>query len=749
MKQAVGLPIDRVDGRQKVTGSARYTADVAPPGLLHASVVQATIPSGRIRGIDCSRALELPGIVAVLHHDNITPLDSWPSGIFIGDERLPLSDEHIHYVGQHVAVVVAEGFEQALHAAAAVMVHYADTHKPSVMGPELPEAMLAAARPGENQSLRVARGDIDTALGEPAAIRVEGVYSSPAATHNPLEASATVAEWNDGHLTVHETTQWVQGTQRALAAVFRLDPTRVRVVCPRIGGGFGCKALVWPHTVLTVLAARICERPVKLVLTREQMFTSTGCRPATVQRIALGAQPTGKLTAIRHEAVNSTAATTEFVEQCGRSTSRILYACPNVSISHGVVVDSGPPGTWMRAPGECTGTFALESAMDELAVAVGIDPVELRLRNHADVNPDDALPWSSKHLRECYALGVERFGWSARDPRPGSMRSGTDLVGWGMATAVYPAWKMPAAASVHARSDGSALVRCATHELGTGASTVFTQVAADVLGFDMQRVEFVLGDSSFPPAPVAGGSSSTASVSQALVEAGAALRSKLCTLATATSASPLSGLRPELLEIAAGRVVARGDAGRGIEAGELLRLAGQDELGAYAQVSADAGRDPGYSFTSFGAHFCEIRVDPRLPRVRVTRFVSVMDVGRVLNHKTARSQVVGGIVMGVGMALMERLHTDASGRIVNANLADYAVPVSPDVKAIDVDFIDVPDPRFNTLGARGVGEIGITGTAAAIANAVHHATGIRYRRLPISPDGLLAPPFVEQEDSEA
>jgi xanthine dehydrogenase YagR molybdenum-binding subunit len=688
----VGRPLPRVDGRRKVTGAATYAAEFRPRELVHAALVRATIASGRVVAIDAARALAAPGVLAVITHENAPPLADLPErGVFRPEDRMPLSDDRVHYAGQHVALVVAKSFEQARHAAALVRIDYAEEP------PALPDGrtLAAPAEPSSDAGDHHRRGEIDAALARPVAARVEHTYTTPVETHHPIEPSATIAVWDDGRLQVWDATQWVGGTQRALAAVFGLDLQDVRVICPFVGGGFGAKGAAWPHTTLAAVAAREVGRPVKLVLTRAEMSSASGHRPPTSQALTLAADEDGRLLALRHRSINVTSVTTEYVESCGHSTSRTLYACDNVEVTHAVVRANVPPPTFMRAPGECSGTFALECAMDELAVALGIDPVQLRLRNHADADPASGRPWSGKRLRACYEHGADAFGWAARDPAPGSMREGGDLVGWGMATAVYPAYRSPASAEVAVGRDGRAVVRAATHELGTGAYTIFTQVAADALGIAPERITFELGDSALPRAPVAAGSCTAASVSDAIIAAAEEVRAALAS--------------------------------------------GAEDARAVGRAAPDAELAGTYAMSSFGAHFCEVRIDPAEARVRVSRIVSVMDVGRVLNPRTGRAQIVGGVIMGIGMALTEEtLRDPRSGRPVNADLAGYAIPVNADVGTIEVAFIDEPDPHINSLGARGIGEIGITGVAAAVANAVHHATGLRVRDLPITPERLLA-----------
>jgi xanthine dehydrogenase YagR molybdenum-binding subunit len=729
---AVGRPVDRVDGRRKITGEAPYAAERRYDRLAYAALVLSTIARGRIVAIDTAAARSSPGFLAILTHENAPPLRK-PADGDAGEDRLPLADDIVHYAGQHVALVIADTLERAQHAASQVRVRYREEEPVLTLtaaGAHAPELWF-------KEPLQYQRGDVAAALREPGVVKIAAIYETPIETHNPLEPSATVASWDGDRLTVADSTQAVVDTRDFLAGVFGLPKENVRVLCPFTGGGFGCKGSQWSHTTLAALAARVTGRPVQLNLTREQMFTAVGRRPPTVQTLALAARPAGTLTALRHETLQATSTTTDFVEPCGFTTSKVLYACPNVSVPHRLCRVNIAPPTFMRAPGECTGTYALESAMDELAYALRMDPIALRLKNHADRDPVAGKPWSSKHLKECYARGAERFGWARRTPEPRSMRDGDLLVGWGMATAVYPGYRAASSARVTLAADGRALVQSATQDLGTGSYTVFTQIAADALGLPVERVTFELGDTDLPEAPGSGGSVSVASVSEALLRVAEALKSKLLALAAASPSSPLAGLTADRCTLAEGRLVAAGDPSRGLSYTEILKRSGQPSLTVEARAKPDSRWD-GYVIHSWGAQFCEVKIDPLLPRVQVTRWVSALDVGRVLNPKTSRSQVLGGVTMGIGMALLEHtVHDPRTGRPVTANLADYAVPVNADVPEIEVELLDNPDPIINTLGCRGIGEIGITGVAAAIANAVYHATGRRVRDLPITPDKLL------------
>jgi xanthine dehydrogenase YagR molybdenum-binding subunit len=739
-EKAIGSAIDRVDGRLKVTGTARYAADAQVAGVTYGFIVPSLIARGRVKTIDVAAARKAPGVVAVVTHENMPPLkqpgSDFMRGGILNEDRLPLSDDRIHYAGQYLAVVVADTPERARHAASLVKVVYADEEQP-LANLEDARQFEDAQRDAFGQPVQYRRGDVEKALTAAGVVSIDETYTTPIETHNPMETCATVAEWTGDRLTVHDSTQWVKGTQAILAECFGLPRENVRVLCPYLGGGFGCKGFINPHTVLTAAVAKVAGRPVKLPLTRAQMFAGAGHRPATEQKLTVAATKDGTLAALRHVTTQSTSLVGDWMETCGNATSQVMYACPNVQVVHRLArLNVGSP-TFMRGPGETPGTFALESALDELACALGMDPVELRVRNHTTVNPSSGKPWSSNYLKDCYARGAEKFGWHHRIPGPRSMRDGNLLVGWGMATATYPGLRMPASARVRLTTDGRVVVSTAGHELGTGAYTIYTQAAADALGLPVSQVVFELGDSNLPHAPVAGGSNSTASITEAIVMAAADAKAKLARVAVANSASPLSGLAEDQVALRDGRLVAVGEP-RGEPITTILERAGMTALEGEASAQLSPEKFQNFAFQSFGAQFCEVKVDEWLGRVRVTRWVGAYDPGRVLNPKTARSQVLGGVVMGIGAALMEHTVYDRrTARPVTDNLADYAVPVHADSPQIEAIFIDRPDPHINTLGCRGLGELSITGVAAAIANAIHHATGKRVRDLPITPDKLL------------
>jgi xanthine dehydrogenase YagR molybdenum-binding subunit len=729
----VGLPVDRVDGRAKVTGAARYAADAPVDAPLHAVIVQSTIARGHIAEIDERATRAVPGVVEVVTYRNAPRVPSIPFDFTapVSEELAPLQGPAIKYDGQHVAAVVGTTFEAAREGAALLRIEYETA--PAELDPAtardvfLPEQWFG-------QPAQTRRGEPEPAY-ERSEVRIDATYVTPNENHNPLEPSVTVAEWRDGELTVHDSTQWVRGTRAALARHFDLDEERVRVIAPYLGGGFGCKGFFWPHAVIAAMAAKLTNRPVKLVLTHEQMFTSVGHRSLTRQRLRVGAGRDGRVGALLHDVLMEGSRVGTFVEAAG-GVSEMLYAVPNVAVSHRLARLDVPSATAMRAPGEAPGSFALESALDELAAACGLDPLEVLRRNHTAVDPSNGRPFSSKHLLECYERGAEAFGWSLRPREPRAMREGDELIGWGVATATYPALRSPAEARVTIAADGSVDVASATHDLGTGLYTIIAQIAADALGVDTGAVRVRIGDSSFPNAPVAGGSMTSASVGPAVQDAARRARREAIAIATSAGGSPLHGLREDDVETSGGAVRAKDDPSRAIAYGELVRLGGSGAIEALGSAAPDG--EEKYSFHSFGAQFVEVRFDEDLARLRVSRALGVFDCGRILNPKTARSQMIGGITWGIGMALLEETVRDPRyGAVVTNNLADYHVPVNADVPNVEVEFVEEPDYALNPLGARGIGEIGITGVAAAIANAVYHATGVRVRDLPIVPEKLL------------
>ncbi|CAJ0703256.1 Aldehyde oxidoreductase molybdenum-binding subunit PaoC [Ralstonia mannitolilytica] len=729
----VGQPLDRTDGLLKVTGQARYSAEFQLPRLVHAVLVQSTVPAGRITRVDTHVAQAMPGVLLVMTHENAPRLPNGgkpalepPAGRVLS----LLQDDQVHYNGQPVALVVGDTLEHAQAVARMVRVEVAQ--QPARLDFETARADAHSPGKVQNQSADTTRGDMAAGMAQ-AVQRIEAVYGTPMETHNPMEPHATIAVWDGDALTLYDSTQYVSGVRRTVAKTLGMSPDKVRVVCPFVGGGFGCKGSVWSHVVLAAMAGRQLGRPVKLVLERPQMFGPVGGRPRTEQRIAVGAARDGRFTAISHDSLTTTSMIEDWTEPCAIVT-RMLYETPNQRTTHRLArLNVGTP-TFQRAPGEATGTFALEVALDEMAYALGIDPVELRLRNDARQDPEKRLPWSSKSLAACYRSGAERFGWARRDPRPGSMREGNTRIGWGMATATYPANRSPAGATARYLPDGTAQVESGSQDLGTGTYTVMTQVAADAMGLPVDRVHFGLGDTRMPEAPVSGGSQSAASVSPAVQAAGQQARDALIAVAIADASSPLHGLGAGDITVADGMLTARSGAREPVAA-VVARHGRPIEATAKVQPGEEKQK---FSMHSFGAVFAEVRVDADLGAIRVSRIVASYGVGRLLNAKTGRSQLMGGIVWGMGMALFEESLLDPRyGRIVNNNLAEYHVPVNADVPDIDILVLDEADPHINPLGAKGIGEIGITGVPAAIANAVYHATGRRVRELPITLDKLI------------
>jgi xanthine dehydrogenase YagR molybdenum-binding subunit len=742
--------MDRADGTLKVTGRARYAADFDLPNITHAVLVQSTIARGRVVALDTSAAEAAPGVLAVLTPENMPamPLPTVPPA----GTAVPLLSREITYSGQNVALVVAETLEQAQYGAQLIRIEYA-TDQPQVqMEGRLDRGFVpnSGIRPGRSQ-----RGDVVSGIGL-AAQTVREICGTPVEHHNPMEPHATVAAWNGDRLTIYDATQGVTNTAQNLAELFGISSEAVHVVDPFVGGGFGCKGQSWPHTPLAALGSRVSGRPVRLALTRRQMFSSVGHRPCTRQENTFGARLDGRLVVLKHLVYSHTSQTDAFMEPTGAPVS-VLYACPNVEIEHRLVrVDVGAP-TYMRAPGESSGSFGQETAMDELAVALGIDPVTLRLRNYAETDESSARKWSSKSLRECYEAAAERFGWSRRDPRPGSMRKGGLLVGWGMATAAYPANFRPAAAKARMYQDGSVWIGCGTQELGTGTYTILAQIAVDALGVHPSSVQVQIGDSRLPGAPTSGGSCSATSAGSAVKLAAMALRSRVISYATSDERSPLFNLKAADLSARDGRVWSKQDPALALSYQDILQrydkhMVEQEavaepglERGSTAAGGPESNERPGahksdsYSMYGFGAQFCEVQVDPDFGTVRVARWVGSFALGKQLNVKTLRSQLKGGIVWGIGMALQEESLIDARhGRYVNTNLAEYHVPVNADVPELEVVLIDEEDRLVSAVGAKGAGEIGITGAAAAICNAVYHATGRRIRDLPITLEKVMA-----------
>jgi xanthine dehydrogenase YagR molybdenum-binding subunit len=677
--RSIGSPVARVEGREKVTGQAVYAYEYAPEGVAYAAIVTSSVARGSVRALDAEAALSLPGVLGVLSAENAPSLPGAEGELAV------LQSPAVAYRGQIVAVAIAETLELARQAAELVRVDYDEAPHDILLRGDHPE-LYRPEKVNPNFPTDTEEGDVDAALAG-AAVRVDETYTTPIEHNNAMEPHATTAVWEGDNLTLYDSNQGAWNVVQAIAKVFAIDAGRVRVIAPHVGGGFGSKGTPRPNVVLAALCARHVGRPVKLAVTRQQMFTLTGYRTPTIQRIRLAADREGHLQAIVHDVKEQTSTVQEFAEQTAVVT-RMLYASPARRTTHRVVALDVPTPSWMRAPGECPGMFALESAMDELAVACGLDPIELRIRNEPEVDPESGNPFSTRNLVECLRRGAERFGWEGR-AEPGARRDGRWLTGMGVAASTYPARRVGSTAHATAEADGTFTIRVTAADIGTGARTVLTQIAADALEVPLDRVRVVIGDSESGQAMVAGGSMGTTSWGTAIVKACERLR-----------------------------------------AGET-------------DVDVDTGddEDPGKGFArhAFGAQFIEVRVDPATGEVRIPRALGMFACGRIINPRTARSQFLGGMTMGIGMALFEETIVDPGlGAFMNHDLAQYHVPTNADIRDLEVDWIDEEDYRVNPMGSKGIGEIGIVGTAAAVANAVYNATGVRHRDLPITPARILA-----------
>jgi xanthine dehydrogenase YagR molybdenum-binding subunit len=741
MAPYIGSGTSRIDGVAKVTGAAKYAAEFNTPGLLHGSVVASTITKGRITRIDASAAKRVRGVLDVLTHanrpqmagddraykDDVAPL---------GSPFRPLYDDRIMFNGQPIALVVAETSELARYAASFVRVEYEKESHVTDVYSQRNEAVPLKPPTSAFEALFAppkTRGAPEQALAA-AAVRHEAEYYTPIEHHNPMELYAATAIYEeDGKLTVYDKTQGVQNVQRYLCSVFDIEPQNLRVISPFVGGAFGVGLRPQFEAVLAVLAARALRRSVRVVLTRPQMY-ALGYRPAMIQRIALGADANAALDAITHDAVTVTSQYEDYNRQ-ETGWSGLLYACANASYAHKLVKLDLPTSCDMRCPSAATGVYALECAMDELAVALKIDPLELRLRCYSDRNQNIDQPFSSKALRECYRQGAEAFGWDKRNPEARSMRDGRELVGWGMATGVWDAFQAPIAVRIVLSANGHAEVACATSDIGTGTYTIMAQVAADQLGLPLENISVKLGDSSLPQSPVEGGSWIAASVSNGIAMTASAICDELLRLTKQMPDSPFANAASGEVALVDGRLVSKADPSRSVLIADALRHGAVDRIDR--EVTTSPGEDA-RAHNTHSAVFAEVKVDEQLGVIRVTRVVSAVAAGRILNTKTAGSQVLGSVVWGIGMALREETLIDhRDGRIVNANIAEYLVPVNADVEDIKVIFVDEADDS-NPMGVKGVGEIGIVGVPAAIANAVFHATGKRVRDLPITLDKVLA-----------
>ncbi|MEU1127202.1 xanthine dehydrogenase family protein molybdopterin-binding subunit [Streptomyces sp. NPDC005899] len=689
--QPLGAPVVRREGRDKVTGAARYAAEHTPPGRLYGWIVTATVPKGRVTAVRTADALVLPGVHTVLTPDNAPRLGQADDPVLA-----VLQDHRVPHRGWPVALVLAETLEAAREGADAVRVEYESDGHDVVLTGDHPGLYVPELANGGNAAVRE-RGDFDGAFAA-SPVRIDATYTLGGLHNHPMEPHASTATWADGHLTVHDSSQGSTTVRDTLAQAFELDPDRITVVSEHVGGGFGSKGTPRPQVILAVMAARLTGRPVQLTVPRRHMPAIVGHRAPTVQRVRIGAGRDGVISALAHEVATHTSTVKEFVEQAA-VPARVMYTSPHSRTVHRVTALDVPSPSWMRAPGEASGMYALESAIDELACALGIDPVELRLRNEPATEPDSGRPFSSRNLRACLEEGARRFGWYDRDPGPASRQEGPWLLGTGVASATYPVLLSPSAASAHAAPDGSYRIGVNATDIGTGARTVLAQIAAAALGTPLDNVRIDIGSSDLPKGSVAGGSSGTASWGSAVHKAATALVRRL---------------------------------------GEHTGPVPPDGITVTADTEQEAARESPYARHAFGAHFAEVAVDSVTGEVRVRRLLGVFAAGRILNARTAHSQFVGGMVMGLGMALTEGSTMDAAhGDFTERDLASYHVPTCADVPDIEAHWIDEEDPHLNPMGSKGIGEIGIVGTAAAIGNAVRHATGARLRTLPLTPDTVL------------
>ena len=741
MAPYIGASTSRIDGPAKVTGAAKYAAEFNVPGMAYGSVIVSTIAKGRIKRIDQSAAMRVNGVLKVLTHENRPTMadndQAYRDEVApLGSPFRPLYDDKVVFNGQPIALVVAETSEIARFAATLVRVEYENephvTDLQAQRGAAIPvkpptspiEALFTPPNP---------RGDPDRALAA-AQLRQVAEYYTPIEHHNPMELYAsTVVYERDGKLTVYDKTQGVQNVQRYLCGVFGLKPEDVRVMSAFVGGGFGSGLRPQFQAVLAMLAARALRRSVRVVLTRPQMY-ALGYRPATIQRLAIGANNEGTLDALTHEAFTVTSQYEEFYRQ-ETGWSGLLYKCANAKYAHKLVHLDLPTSCDMRCPSAATGVYALECAMDELAATMQLDPLELRLRCYSERDQHGDRPYSSKALRECYRQGAQAFGWDKRSPLPRMMRDGSELVGFGMATGVWDAFQVPITVRIVLAANGAAEVACATSDIGTGTYTIMAQVAADMLGLPIENIKIKLGDSTLPQSPVEGGSWIAASVSNGIAGTAAAIREELLRLAKQMPNSPFANAASDDVALAGGKLVSTRDASRALSISDIMRHGAVDRI--EQQKTTRPTSDESRARNAHSAVFAEVKVDEQLGVIRVTRVVSAVAAGRILNMKTATSQILGSVVWGIGMALHEETLIDHRfGRVMNANIAEYHVPVSADVYDIKVIFVDEPDDS-NPLGIKGLGEIGIVGVASAIANAVYHATGKRVRDLPITLDKLI------------
>jgi len=739
----VGKPQRRIDGPVKVSGLAMYATDHNFPGMLYAVPVEATIANGKIENLDTGAAKRMPGVRAILHRTNIGKIfRSTPGPGFAGiciERRPPFEDDVIRYYGQYVALAVADTFEAAKAAADAIGVTYSKD-KPNVetdlKADEDPDEVDTTYGPVKR--LQSERGDPERAFAN-AAVKFDQTYVTPSETHNPIELQAATAIWDGDKLTIYEESQSIFNMRGVIAQMFGLPKENVRIITKFVGSGFGSKLWPWTHCPLAAAAARQVSKPVKLVLSRRMTFQSAGHRARTQQRVRLGATAEGKLVSLQQDYVYERSMLDEYHEDCGEATP-FHYSVPNLWVKFGRAKRNIGTPSDMRGPGAVPGLYATESAMNELAEQLKMDPVKLRVLNEPKIDESLGIPFSSRHYLDCLELGVEKFGWSKRNPEIGSMKRDGLTLGWGMAGAAWVAARFPAEATIQLRDDGSTRVACGTQDIGTGTYTILAQLAAEKAGVPLDKVEVALGDTTLPAGPTSGGSMATASVIPAVSAAAKNANEQLLNIATTTPGSPFEKREPNELTFEGGRVfiTANGPAG-GVPFADVLKRANVRLVTGSGKSEATFGEPkPKFSSHSFGCHFVEVTWQPEIARLRVNRVVTVIDAGRIINPLAGRNQIEGAVVMGIGMALLEHTTYDPqNGAPINSNLADYVMAVNADVPKLDVHFVEFPDTNLNELGARGIGEIGLAGIAAAITAATYHATGVRVRELPIRIEDLL------------
>jgi xanthine dehydrogenase YagR molybdenum-binding subunit len=742
-KSPIGIDTPRVEGAYKVSGRAQYTSDFHFPGMLYAVPVGATIANGKIVKLDTSAAEKMPGVSAILHRGNVgkiyrSTVQEGFSGI-TEERRPPFDDDIVRYYGQYIALAVANTFEAAKAAADAVIATY-EKEKPNVAthleADADPDLVMTSF--GPRQRLDSHRGDPDSAFAS-APVKLDQTYVTPSETHNPLECHATTAIWDGSRLTLYESSQGVVNLRSVLAQMFGLPNENVRVITKFVGSGFGNKLFPWTHCSLAAAAARQVGRPVRLVLSRKMMFHAVGHRPRTQQRVRLGATPEGKLVSFEHDYIYERSILDAHHEDCGEATP-FHYSCPNLRVTFGRAKRNIGAGADMRGPGAVPGMYATEAAMNEMADQLKIDPVKFRIMNEPKMDEGLGLPFSSRHLLECLQLGSEKFGWDKRTPGVGSMKRDGLTLGWGMAGCAWVAARFSSAASVQLRDDGTARVACATQDIGTGTYTVLAQLASEKTGVPVNKVEVALGDTSLPEGPISGGSMATASIVPAVFGAADSAISSLKTIASGTPGSPFQNRKPDDLEFNNGLLFIKAEgAAKGVPFAEILRKANLRLVTGTGKGESTFGNPkPKFSTHSFGCHFVEVTWQPELARLRVSRVVTVIDAGRIINPLAGRNQIQGAVVMGIGMAMLEHTSYDPqNGAPINSSMADYIVAVNADAPPIEVHFLDFPDKELNDVGARGIGEIGLAGIASAITAAVHHATGVRVRELPVKIEDLL------------